>query len=259
MSFISSLTLMPSNLDIEIKTGWIERHSEQHNKAWVLAWFENSGVYAGKKVGFRFQQTRIGIPILSLDGAPKGNHFSCLWPHLLVFKMSIKMSSSMSCLRFRNWRQIYSLDPDRELNVRLLGEVGKNSFIAFPVKQGHGGLIPSKLCDPVEGIVRSLQCSRSRAWSPHGLSSVWLVMRWLGVGIIHLLPTSLGSVCLWSAYSFLLPAGGGFSICKTAQRYFCMYPLNGRASPIAQLVKNLPAMRETLVQFLGSEDPLEKR
>ena len=31
------------------------------------------------------------------------------------------------------------------------------------------------------------------------------------------------------------------------------------ASLIAQLVKNPPAMQETLVQFLGQEDPLEKR
>ena len=30
------------------------------------------------------------------------------------------------------------------------------------------------------------------------------------------------------------------------------------ASLIAQLVKNPPAMRETLVRFLGWEDPLEK-
>ena len=30
------------------------------------------------------------------------------------------------------------------------------------------------------------------------------------------------------------------------------------ASLIAQLVKNPPAMQETLVQFLGREDPLEK-
>ena len=30
------------------------------------------------------------------------------------------------------------------------------------------------------------------------------------------------------------------------------------ASLIAQLVKNLPAMQETLVQFLGQEDLLEK-
>ena len=31
-----------------------------------------------------------------------------------------------------------------------------------------------------------------------------------------------------------------------------------KASLIVQLVKNPPAMQETLVQFLGQEDPLEK-
>ena len=31
-----------------------------------------------------------------------------------------------------------------------------------------------------------------------------------------------------------------------------------KASLIAQLVKNLPAMQETRVRFLGREDPLEK-
>ena len=31
-----------------------------------------------------------------------------------------------------------------------------------------------------------------------------------------------------------------------------------RASLVAQLVKNPPAMQETLVQFLGREDPPEK-
>ena len=33
---------------------------------------------------------------------------------------------------------------------------------------------------------------------------------------------------------------------------------NCRVSLIAQLVKNLPAMQESLVPFLGREDPLEK-
>ena len=33
---------------------------------------------------------------------------------------------------------------------------------------------------------------------------------------------------------------------------------NIRAFLISQLVQNLPAMQETLVQFLGQEDPLEK-
>ena len=31
-----------------------------------------------------------------------------------------------------------------------------------------------------------------------------------------------------------------------------------RASLVAQLVKNLPAMQETPVRFLGQEDPLEE-
>ena len=31
-----------------------------------------------------------------------------------------------------------------------------------------------------------------------------------------------------------------------------------RVSLVAQMVKNLPAMQETQVQFLGQEDPLEK-
>ena len=38
-----------------------------------------------------------------------------------------------------------------------------------------------------------------------------------------------------------------------------MAPASGRASLVAQLVKNLPAMQETPVRFLGWEDPLEKR
>ena len=35
-------------------------------------------------------------------------------------------------------------------------------------------------------------------------------------------------------------------------------PISKRASLIAQSVKNLPAMQETWVQFLGQGDPLEK-
>ena len=35
--------------------------------------------------------------------------------------------------------------------------------------------------------------------------------------------------------------------------------LHIQASLVAQLVKNTPAMQETLVQFLDREDPLEER
>ena len=37
-----------------------------------------------------------------------------------------------------------------------------------------------------------------------------------------------------------------------------MHIIQNRASLIAQFVKNLPAVQETLVRFLGQEDPLEK-
>ena len=39
---------------------------------------------------------------------------------------------------------------------------------------------------------------------------------------------------------------------------FSMYPNIERVSLVVQLVKNLPAMQETWVSFLGREDPLEK-
>ena len=38
-----------------------------------------------------------------------------------------------------------------------------------------------------------------------------------------------------------------------------VYTEMSRASPVAQMVKNLAAMQETQVQSLGQEDPLQKR
>ena len=48
--------------------------------------------------------------------------------------------------------------------------------------------------------------------------------------------------------------------CKKNSILFVSFDLKEviRASLIAQLVKNFPAMQETRVQFLGWEDPLEK-
>ena len=37
-----------------------------------------------------------------------------------------------------------------------------------------------------------------------------------------------------------------------------IFVLEYRASLVAQLAKNLPAMQETLVRFVGQEDPREK-
>ena len=40
--------------------------------------------------------------------------------------------------------------------------------------------------------------------------------------------------------------------------FVCSVHMEISSSLVAQLVKNLPAMHETLVQFLSWEDPLEK-
>ena len=45
---------------------------------------------------------------------------------------------------------------------------------------------------------------------------------------------------------------------KLLQRVLLKLSPYFETSLIAQLVKNLPAMQETLVRFLGQEDPLEK-
>ena len=47
-------------------------------------------------------------------------------------------------------------------------------------------------------------------------------------------------------------------ICHLFSVSMINYLLFGRSSFIAQSVKNMPAMQETQVQFLGWEDPLEK-
>ena len=46
--------------------------------------------------------------------------------------------------------------------------------------------------------------------------------------------------------------------CKELDMTKCAHMHSPSASQVAQMVKNLPAMLETLVQSLGQEDPLEK-
>ena len=65
----------------------------------------------------------------------------------------------------------------------------------------------------------------------------------------HVHIQSLGRVQLFATQwtvACQAPLSRGFEIISTY------------ASPVSQSVKNLPAMQETQVQFLGWEDPLEK-
>ena len=49
------------------------------------------------------------------------------------------------------------------------------------------------------------------------------------------------------------------NICFSLSDYFTLYPLQGSwASPVVQMVKNLPARQETWFRSLGWEHPLEK-
>ena len=63
--------------------------------------------------------------------------------------------------------------------------------------------------------------------------------------------TELSTVC------YLPPSGKGEIILLTPL-YSCLSSFIGGFPMKAQLVKNSPAWRDTLVQFLGQEDPLEK-
>ena len=51
----------------------------------------------------------------------------------------------------------------------------------------------------------------------------WLVSGELS-GTINLVLSCLGSLCRWTAYPYLLPPGEDFSICKTVEKYYYVYP-----------------------------------
>ena len=71
----------------------------------------------------------------------------------------------------------------------------------------------------------------------------------------------IGLSCSSAGKEFACNAGDPDSIPGSGRspREGIGYPLQySWASLLAQLVKNPPAMQETLVQFLGREDPLEK-
>ena len=62
---------------------------------------------------------------------------------------------------------------------------------------------------------------------------------------------------MWPGVSEFTSLSVSFLIWKNGT-LFCRVVKRMRASLISQLVKNPPAMQETLVRFLRREDPLEK-
>ena len=81
----------------------------------------------------------------------------------------------------------------------------------------------------------------------------------MGVNSVHL-PASDGCLSLWVHHSSLCQCD---HIASSSVLHFSLPPIykdacDYRASPVVQLVKNLPAMRETWVRSLVWEDALEK-
>ena len=91
---------------------------------------------------------------------------------------------------------------------------------------------------------------------PHGLYSPWNSLGHIGVGSLFFLqgifPTQGSNPGLlhWQA--------GSLPLTPLGKTQYYLQSIVTWAPLVAQLLKNLPAMNETLVQFLGQEDLLEK-
>ena len=96
----------------------------------------------------------------------------------------------------------------------------------------------------------------------------WRKCNYLMVILLHIL-FFLTGIFLWKLLSWIIIMGREFLTEKFCRWKF-IFALTekgrsivrwggaGRASLVAQLVKNLPAMQENPVRFLGQKDPLEK-
>ena len=122
---------------------------------------------------------------------------------------------------------------------QILGEVEKNSFTVF---QAEGDTVHPRAVHPsLEGVVRGCAAMAQRRCAQAWTFSDWLVVKELGVSIINLLvPTGVGSVCVWAGDGQLLLHGrdgarGAFGICKTASRYCCASSLRRNQNPAPRL------------------------
>ena len=108
----------------------------------------------------------------------------------------------------------------------------------FASKGWHSGLMPAK--PRVASWEREKFCNNcsKRALSVHGHSD-GLVVRLVGVSIIKLQVQLVWDLHACGRHTIinhlLLPPEGNFSICKIAQRYFCVYPLMGNQDPAPRL------------------------
>ena len=85
-------------------------------------------------------------------------------------------------------------------------------------------------------------------------TSVYHIAEHIVVNFFWVFSSKVSVISLWyQRYNDIIPGPGRFAGERIGYPLQCSW-----ASLVAQLVKNLPALQETQVRFLGWEDPLEK-
>ena len=97
------------------------------------------------------------------------------------------------------------------------------------------------VCPNLERIMRSFIVMVQRGCDQ--LVDFLLISWWWGKWEVASSTFCFQKVCLWVVYSYLVLPGEGFSICKTAQRYCCVYLLIGN---------QYPALKATLLFLIAS-------
>ena len=112
-------------------------------------------------------------------------------------------------------------------------------------------------------ILKPLNCT----FKMSELYGMWIISQWSSIITVHIyykLYFSLKKICsldrrgVWGRMDTCICWLSPFAVhLKLVHHCYRLHPNTKWASLMAQMVKNLLAMQETQVQFLGQEDPLE--
>ena len=188
---------------------------------------------AARQASLSITNSQSLLKLMSIKSVMLSNHLILCFPLLLLPSIfpSIRVFSNESAHRIRwpdYWSFSFSISPSNEYSGLISLRMGWLDLLA------------------VQGTLKSLLQHHSSKASILWRSAFFIVQ--------------LSHLCIhdyWKNHrqlqlSFVPPSFSLETICLILRTFL---PL---VSAVAQLVKNLPAMWETWIQFLGWEDPLEK-